>query len=275
MEIQEKILTYLSVYGKENKYRLSRALKTDVSKITNVLSKLREKGKIEIESGNAVLVKGKKPITAKSKKQKVEIKEEQLKEIPKEKPDEHFFVLADGKTLKDLADLADALETMSNKTFKHHVNESKNDFSNWVRDVLKEGELAEEISEAKNRFGTKIAILKKLGGKKPESEKKTEEPEKTKVTGAAEKRGEETSEAETEEKEGERKGEGTVKFFNQNKGFGFITGDDEKEYYFNESGLKEGVTLEADDRVSFKAAESEKGPLAEEVEKITQSLENN
>ncbi|MCD6274500.1 MAG: cold-shock protein [Candidatus Aenigmarchaeota archaeon] len=39
--------------------------------------------------------------------------------------------------------------------------------------------------------------------------------------------------------------EGTVKFFNTLKNFGFITGDDGKEYLVHSSGLKEG------DKVSF------------------------
>ena len=67
--------------------------------------------------------------------------------------------------------------------------------------------------------------------------------------------------------------EGSVKFFNPNKNFGFITGDDGKEYYVHESSLKEGVTIEADDRVSFKVVQDPKGPKAEEVENLTQSGE--
>ena len=67
----------------------------------------------------------------------------------------------------------------------------------------------------------------------------------------------------------EERVKGTVKFFNQNKGFGFIAGDDGKEYYVHKSGLKEGIAIEANDRVSFKAAQGDKGPKAEDVEKIS------
>jgi len=62
--------------------------------------------------------------------------------------------------------------------------------------------------------------------------------------------------------------EGTVKFFNDMKNFGFIDGDDGKSYFVHVSGLKEGVTIREGDRVSFKATQGEKGPKAEEVEKI-------
>tara|TARA_B100000315_G_C14005847_1_gene332260 strand:+ start:69 stop:266 length:198 start_codon:yes stop_codon:yes gene_type:complete len=62
--------------------------------------------------------------------------------------------------------------------------------------------------------------------------------------------------------------EGTVRFFNTMKNFGFITGDDGKEYFVHTSGLKEGITIKEGDRVSFKAVEGDRGPKAEEIEKI-------
>ena len=62
--------------------------------------------------------------------------------------------------------------------------------------------------------------------------------------------------------------EGTVKFFNEEKHFGFIAGDDGKEYFVHSSGLKEGVTIAEGDKVSFKIVEGDKGPKAEEVEKL-------
>jgi len=62
--------------------------------------------------------------------------------------------------------------------------------------------------------------------------------------------------------------EGTVKFFNIVKHFGFIAGDDGKEYFVHISGIKEGTNLREGDKVSFKVVSGDKGPKAEEVEKI-------
>ena len=62
--------------------------------------------------------------------------------------------------------------------------------------------------------------------------------------------------------------EGTVKFYNEIKRFGFIAGDDGKEYFVHESGLKEGTRLREGDKVSFEVVEGEKGPKAEQVEKL-------
>ncbi|RLI85862.1 MAG: cold-shock protein [Candidatus Altiarchaeales archaeon] len=62
--------------------------------------------------------------------------------------------------------------------------------------------------------------------------------------------------------------EGTVKFFNENKNFGFIAGDDGEEYFVHRSGLKQGVAITEGDRVSFTVVRGDRGPKAEGVEKI-------
>ena len=62
--------------------------------------------------------------------------------------------------------------------------------------------------------------------------------------------------------------EGTVKFFNSMKHFGFIAGDDGKEYFVHQSGLKEGTSITEGDKVSFNVVEGDKGLKAEQVEKI-------
>ena len=50
---------------------------------------------------------------------------------------------------------------------------------------------------------------------------------------------------------------GTVKFFNDMKGFGFIVGEDGKEYFVHQTGLNEGVRLHEGDSVEFDVEETE------------------
>jgi len=60
---------------------------------------------------------------------------------------------------------------------------------------------------------------------------------------------------------------GTVKFFNRNKGFGFIIADDGKEFFFHQTDLKEGVSLDEGDPVTFDVGEGDRGPKAMNVNK--------
>ncbi len=62
--------------------------------------------------------------------------------------------------------------------------------------------------------------------------------------------------------------EGTVKFFNVMKHFGFITGEDGKDYFVHQNGIKEETRLNEGDKVSFKIVDGDRGPKAEEVEKL-------
>lgn len=58
---------------------------------------------------------------------------------------------------------------------------------------------------------------------------------------------------------------GNVKFFNEGKGFGFISGEDGKEYFVHVSGLNAGVTLRDNDAVTFDVEQGDRGPKAGNV----------
>lgn len=59
---------------------------------------------------------------------------------------------------------------------------------------------------------------------------------------------------------------GTVKFFNEGKGFGFVAAEDGKEYFVHLTGLKEGVRLQENDSVVFDVEQGDRGPKAINVE---------
>ncbi len=60
---------------------------------------------------------------------------------------------------------------------------------------------------------------------------------------------------------------GTVKFFNEMKGFGFIATEDGKEVFVHQSALDQGVTLRENDSVTFDVEEGDRGPKAVNVKK--------
>jgi len=61
--------------------------------------------------------------------------------------------------------------------------------------------------------------------------------------------------------------EGTVKWFNSNKGFGFITGEDEKDVFAHYSQIKSSgfKNLEEGQAVSFDVVQGAKGLQAENI----------
>ncbi len=64
----------------------------------------------------------------------------------------HSFILADGQELVTMQDLREALLSMGDATFHHHVTPERNDFSTWILDVFKDRGLAERVRHASNRY---------------------------------------------------------------------------------------------------------------------------
>jgi CspA family cold shock protein len=63
------------------------------------------------------------------------------------------------------------------------------------------------------------------------------------------------------------KKKGTVKWFNKEKGFGFVKDEEGKELFVHHSSVKEGHHLKENDPVTFEEAETERGKQAKNVEK--------
>ena len=60
---------------------------------------------------------------------------------------------------------------------------------------------------------------------------------------------------------------GKVKFFNREKEFGFIIGDDGKDYFVHKSGLQDDLTIDKDDLVEFSVEQGDRGLKAVKVSK--------
>ncbi len=59
--------------------------------------------------------------------------------------------------------------------------------------------------------------------------------------------------------------DGKVKFFSDDKNFGFIIGDNDEEYFVHSTQVLGDTMLEKDDKVEFEVVEGQKGLAANNV----------
>jgi hypothetical protein len=65
--------------------------------------------------------------------------------------EENCFYVCNGRKLNDLDDLLDELSTIDEDSFRYHVNEEKNDFASWIKEVIKDKVLANQVSKTKDK----------------------------------------------------------------------------------------------------------------------------
>ena len=82
-------------------------------------------------------------------------------------PGESVFWLNDGRSLGTLKDLSKVIGRMKKDVFEHHVNKEKNDFSNWIHDIIKDNKLASDLKKLK----TKAGMAKKIKARVKQLEK--------------------------------------------------------------------------------------------------------
>ena len=84
---------------------------------------------------------------------------------------EKQFWCHDGHRLKNLQELEAALAQMTEETFRYHVNETKSDFSNWVRDVIGDDKLSRDLrtSVTRDRAARSVAARIDLLNKRREN----------------------------------------------------------------------------------------------------------
>jgi len=63
-------------------------------------------------------------------------------------PDDKVFWRHDGGVIRNLEELATALRQMTEETFHYHATADKNDFSKWVRDVIGDVTLSNQLKKA-------------------------------------------------------------------------------------------------------------------------------
>jgi len=84
------------------------------------------------------------------------------KKILGKAPEEYHFQLKSGEKLESLYDLIDAMTEMSEEVFRHHVNDMRNDFSTWIKDVFDDENLAKEIKYINHKVEAQATLMRKM-----------------------------------------------------------------------------------------------------------------
>jgi len=77
--------------------------------------------------------------------------------LPRAEP-HHSFKLNDGTVIHSLQELDHAIKVMSDDTFRHHVYEGTNHFSNWILDVFGLSELSERVKLSTTKIALRVVL---------------------------------------------------------------------------------------------------------------------
>ncbi|MBN1375749.1 MAG: hypothetical protein JXA01_06315 [Dehalococcoidia bacterium] len=112
--------------------------------------------KKSVKTAKKPVVKKKAGVKSTSKEQKA------AKKSLLRTPAEHAFYCNDGRLFYDLKELAEGLMAISEETFFHHVRDGNNDFSNWVRYIVGDEELANDLYRSSDKDECTTYIVARL-----------------------------------------------------------------------------------------------------------------
>jgi len=97
---------------------------------------------------------------------------------------EHYFILASGKSIRNIEELASEISDISDEEFFFHVSEENNDFLNWIEYIIRDEALSKALKGQTKRKNIQNLIrkrvkelnsaLKKKRKKAPKKDKKAE-----------------------------------------------------------------------------------------------------
>lgn len=76
--------------------------------------------------------------------------------------EDKLFWCQTGQVFKNLRDMEIAFGEMDDDIFRYHASETRNDFSNWVRDVIGDAKLARDIQNSTTRTQAGKAITSRI-----------------------------------------------------------------------------------------------------------------
>jgi hypothetical protein len=87
---------------------------------------------------------------------------QQAKRLLADVPEEYVFRFGDSHVLHNMKELANELRSMTDEGYAYYANSEKNDFVNWVRDVIKDDVLVKDLQRAGNRIQAANAVANRV-----------------------------------------------------------------------------------------------------------------
>lgn len=63
-------------------------------------------------------------------------------------PEQYVFWCHDGQIIKNIRELKEAFDLMSDEVYSYHANKEKSDFGKWVKDIIGDEKLARDLSKS-------------------------------------------------------------------------------------------------------------------------------
>ena len=96
---------------------------------------------------------------------------------------ENCFWVNNGPIVSNIEHLGKEIRTMDRQTFAHHFNAEKNDFANWVKEVIGDKQLAKQLAKAKGKGDLAKLISKRVSEIKSKSKQKSKQKRSAKSAG--------------------------------------------------------------------------------------------
>ena len=81
----------------------------------------------------------------------IRVSKKKAKDFLSNAPEDKIFWVNDGRVLRNLKELSQELGDIEDETFSFHVNKDKNDFKNWIKDVIGDKKLAKDIVKTRKK----------------------------------------------------------------------------------------------------------------------------
>ena len=91
-----------------------------------------------------------------------ELMKDKVKIFLDDVPRDYVFRCVNGHILRNMREMESEFKIISKQDYAYHVNDEKNDFYNWVKDIIKDDSLANNLLKASSPTQAVRYVTKRL-----------------------------------------------------------------------------------------------------------------